>query len=159
MTNSLRLAFAACALLVSAQAWAEVYRCDGPDGRPVFVDRPCAGSVPTQRAPAAKAASMFTGNASFDLIRASALIDNMRTLGRDCEWALKVERNKSGACRAFMDKTSPTGELGVVGARLREITSGGLLADADAPELRRVNAGLRDVLRYREYAAAHMASR
>jgi hypothetical protein len=115
--------------------------------------------MPKQQAPSDRAAGMFTGDPAHDLIRASAMIDNMRTLGRDCEWTLKVERNKAGACRQFLDKTSPTGELGAVGARLSQLTHGGGLAPGDAPELRRINAMLKDILRYREFAAASMSNR
>lgn len=148
------------ALLAAAPCWAQqMNKCPGPDGTTVYSDKPCPGSAGRHQAPAQVVDALrFSGDAMSDLIKISALADNMRTLGRDCEWALKVDRRKSSVCRVFLDKLNPRGELGAISVRLQEVRSAGSMPREQAEEVARITRLLRDVLRHREFVVANMAN-
>lgn len=64
----------------------------------------------------------FSGMPESDLSWAASTMDKIRVLGRDCDWALRVDRNKvQGACVAFLAKMQPRGEFEQINARVVQV--------------------------------------
>lgn len=175
------LLLAALAAWLPAQA---VNKCTLPDGAVVYSDAPCpaaskeskalverpvpaplrAASAPRIEPPVSPPARVeFTGAPQMDLIRATALMDNIRLLGRDCEWALKVDESKMGACRQFLGKLQPGGEFEQIGARvlgvLKELQTDPPAAQQAAGDMRTLMRYTQDVARYKEFLLARLRTR
>lgn len=127
---------------------------------------PQAGPAPppaitpeVQRQMSKRETVQFSGNASMDLIKSSALLDNIKTLGRDCEWALKVDDSKMQKCRDFLFKLTPGGEYEQISNRVIEIGKDRKVLEENATEARRVLRHMQDIVRYKEFALANLKSR
>ncbi|MER2511293.1 MAG: hypothetical protein ABTQ25_02535, partial [Nitrosomonas ureae] len=98
------------------------------------------------------------GSRLSELIKASAILDNIRVIGRDCEWALKVTNDKT-KCKPFLEKLGPGGEWSQTTQLISEITSDKSHADDYLPELRRIKSTMEDVVRYKEFMLSNLGVR
>lgn len=185
------LAFTAALAAGCLPAYA-VNKCTMADGRVVYSDAPCPSasketaviepapppaaaarsrpaaalrplpSPATLAATAPPAKVMFSGTAQLDLVKATALTDNIRTLGRDCEWALKVDKSKMQVCVEFLNKLQPNGEFQQIGARvaevIRELKADPSAAQQSMSELRTLSRYTHDVVRYKEFLLANLGN-
>ena len=153
---------------------AQVNRCTGADGRVVYSDTLCPSSAkdsktivkPPEKAPARLSTGLapptrveFTGAAAMDYIKASALLDNIRTMGRDCEWALKVDERKLQDCVAFIGRLQPGGEFEQIGARLAELNTLPDNMKLAGAELPRILLHTQEIVRYKEFMFARLGLR
>lgn len=53
----------------------------------------------------------FSGLPQSDLSWSAATLDKIRMLGRDCDWALRVDKTKMQACVDFLTRMQPGGEF------------------------------------------------
>ena len=139
-----------------------------PDGKVVYSDLQCPASVsqsatiikgPTagigSRLPAPKKIE-FTGSPDIDFIKASALMDNIKTIGRDCEWALKVENSKIAVCAQFMDKLQPNGEFQQISDHVLYLMKDERSSSQSISELRTITRHMKDIGRYKEFLLANL---
>ena len=162
------------ALIFSSPAQADVYRCD-VQGKTTYQDRPC--HTGEQRALDARQARarqrqqemldaarnlpapepiVWNGSFQMDILKVSALLDNIRVLGRDCEWELKVMPEENKACQAFMRKLLPGGEYVQIGDKIQELLKDEIQARAHMAELATIKRHFEDITRYREFMMARM---
>jgi len=97
----------------------------------------------------------FNGNRLSELIKASAIMENIRVLGRSCEWALKVKTNMT-ECKPFIEKLGPGGEWAQTSELISEIVSDKSHADDYLPELRRIERIMQDVVRHKEFVLSNL---
>lgn len=160
-------------ILVTPPAHADVYRCKG-DGKTSYQDHPCRSGAQApmdaqarnrerQQALALSASTLpaaepiaWNGNFQMDIVKVSALLDNIRILGRDCEWELKVTPDDSKACSAFMRKLLPGGDYVQIGTKIQELLQDEAQARAYMAELERIRRHFEDITRYRDFTMARM---
>ena len=152
----------------STMASAQVHRCTMPDGKVVYSDTACTTSAkdaktlvkpPERSAPLAIASTArieFSGNPRTDYIKAGAILDSIRLLGRDCEWALKVDKKQMPKCAEFMTRLGPNGEFVQVTAHVSQLNKEGANAEQNTSELRRILSHMEDIVRYKEFALASL---
>lgn len=149
--------------LVSAQ----VNRCVGADGKVVYSDTACPNSSreartvqgvkPGYTPPAPKSERItFTGAHRTDYIKASALMDNIRILGRDCEWALKVDKSQVSICITFISKLGPGGQFSQITDHVSELNKDRAAAGQNIDELHALMRHMEAVVRYKEFALANL---
>ena len=167
------LVLAACC----AQPAAAVNKCTGKDGAVVYQDAPCSNAAASgakvktwsntpgdggQRLelPAPQPIK-WPGDPDTDAMRIEALLDSMRTQGRDCEWALKVTRGASIAqrCVPFMGMLQEGGDFTQVNDRLQQLTRDREWATKSLPTLRRCTSLMQDVVKQKELMMAHLGVR
>ena len=159
-------------LFVPLLTQAQVQKCVQTDGRTVYSDSPCPNSSresktivkkPTMAVasePRRKPAQVrFSGSPDVDYVKAGALMDNIRIMGRDCEWALKVERRQILKCADFIQELGPDGQYQQVTQRLDELNRDRENAARNIDELRRITAYMKDIVRYKEFALANLSNR
>lgn len=119
---------------------------------------PAVASVepPAQVPPPRKIA--FTGTTELDFIKASALMDNIQTIGRDCEWALKVDKSKIAACADFLGKLQPGGEFEQIGERVVEMLKDRPGLERSMDEARRLQRHMNSVIRYKNFMLANLGN-
>jgi hypothetical protein len=166
MQIAVRWVVVAALLLWTSVTWSQVQKCTGPDGRVVYSDRACpAGSAQTgvklapQGLPPVPDKVVFSGTPAVDYIKASALLENIRTLGRDCEWALKVDRRDLQSCSRFLAKLGPGGEYEQVTNKVSELNKSTADAGASVDELNRMLRIMPDIIRYKEFAIASLGGK
>ena len=147
---------------------AQVKKCTMPDGRVVYSDTPCPNTVTESKTvikgPTATTVApppptrriKFTGSPQTDLIKATALMDNIRLTGRDCEWALKVDKSKMSTCVTFMGKLQPSGEYQQISEHVSELIMDRAVAQQNIGELRTLTRYMQDVVRYKEFMLANL---
>jgi len=156
-------------------AWA-VNKCTGKDGAVAYQDAPCDGAAAAQQTvktwantPGESAgrpnlpvptAIEWLGSPDADHARADALLDAMRTQGRDCEWALKVTRGLSitQKCVPFMAALQEGGNFQQVNHRLQTLMANSQWAASALPALKRTNKLMEEVVRQKEIMMAHLAT-
>lgn len=170
----MKLCLAFTLLLFAVLAHAQVHRCTMPDGRVVYSDTACPNAAqdaktlqrpPTPPTPSPKslpppvplpAQLTFSGNPDLDYIKASALMDNIRIKGRDCEWALKVDKSKLADCKAFLEKLQPGGEFQQIGEQVTRLNADKASMERNAAELRILLQHTQAVVRYKEFVLANL---
>jgi len=167
-----RILVLSVACLWATGASAQVQKCTMPDGRIVYSDTACptssrdaavvikkpAATVPTDKLPPPVPVA-FTGTPATDYIKASALMDNIRVIGRDCEWALKVDNTKIQKCIEFMGKLQPGGEYEQVSQHVTELNKDPTVAQQSISELRTITRHMQDIVRYKEFMLANLGVR
>lgn len=98
----------------------------------------------------------FSGIAQTDYIKASAIMDNIRIIGQDCEWALKVDNAKMYKCVEFMGKLQPGGEFAQVSDYISELNKDRGIAEQSIGELRTINRHMQEIVRYKEFMLANL---
>lgn len=98
----------------------------------------------------------FSGSAQTDYIKASAIMDNIRIIGRDCEWALKVDNAKIHKCVEFMGKLQPGGEFTQVSDYISELNKDRGIAEQSVGELRTITRHMQEIVRYKEFMLANL---
>jgi hypothetical protein len=63
----------------------------------------------------------FSGLPESDLSLSISTMDKIRMLGRDCDWALRVDKAKMQACVDFMTRMQPQGEFDQISTRVRQV--------------------------------------
>jgi len=101
----------------------------------------------------------FSGNRRIELLKASAIIDNIRIIGRDCEWALKVNDKKISSCTKFINKLAPGGENEHVSSKIQELISDEKFVADNSHELRTIVRHMEDIVRYKEFMASNLGVR
>lgn len=101
----------------------------------------------------------FSGMPESDLSLAAAAMSKIRVLGRDCEWALQVDKTKMQACVEFLSRMQPKGEYDQITARVSQVlTYEPNAARAAAADLRKLNLHRDEALRYKATAMAKLGS-
>jgi hypothetical protein len=100
----------------------------------------------------------FSALPQSDISVAVSTMDKIRLLGRDCEWALKVDKGKMQACIDFLARVQPGGEVDQIRDRVAQVYR----YEPDAARLAREDlAKLRiyrdEVLQYKEIAMARLS--
>ena len=98
----------------------------------------------------------FSGVPDADYIKVSALLDNIRTLGRDCEWALKVDKQKKSDCVQFIQKLQPNGEYKQTFTRLTNLNADPENSRFAGAELPRILRHIQEIVRYKEFMLARL---
>jgi len=101
----------------------------------------------------------FSGTPIGDFLKASAILDSIRTTGRDCEWALKVDEKKMSACIEFLPKLQPGGDCQQATDKISELVKNHAFAEANVGELRAVTRIVTDIVKYKEFALARLGVR
>ena len=156
---------------------AAINKCTGKDGAVVYQDAPCPSAAASgekmrswSNTPGGDAGGLRTGPRSpqpikwpgtpdIDVLRIEALLDSMRTQGRDCEWALKVTRGASIAqrCVPFMGMLQEGGDFAQISDRLQQLLNDRDWAAKALPTIRRCASLMQDVVRQKELMLAHLA--
>lgn len=173
-------------LAVSAHG-AAMNRCTMPDGRIIYSDIACppdarAATVtaPTTTQPAPRPAAParpppppatidprplpppvrveFTGVPEVDYVKAQARLDNIRSLGWDCQWALKVDRSRLAVCRTFLEKLRSGGEYDQVTKRVMALNEDPKNMRASEAEVRKIYGLVKEIVRYKEFVIANLQS-
>ena len=149
-------------------AQAQVNRCTTFEGKIVYSDIPCPSTskdvkVIDKNRSASVELSMprpekviFSGVPQTDYIKASAMMDNIRVIGRDCEWSLKVDRSKRSTCLAFMSKLQPGGEYSQISDQVTFLNSDRATAEQNIEELRTLTSHMKEIVRYKEFMLANL---
>lgn len=140
-----------------------------PDGKVIYSDVACPEASQETRTIIKKAPTPsssiklpppepieFTGNPRTDYIKSTAIIDNIRIIGRDCEWALKVDKSKIQKCFEFMGKLQPGGEFQQVTDHVSMLNRDRKSAEQSMSEIRTMTRYMEDIVRYKEFMMASL---
>ena len=150
---------------------AQVNRCTMPDGKIVYSDAACPAaaadsktlikvtprSTPTDNSSAKKIE--FTDTPRTDYIKAGAILDNIRMLGRDCEWAIKVDKKQTYKCSEFLSRLGPKGELSQVTGHISKLNEDKKNAEQNSGELSRILRHMEEIVRYKEFVLASFGNK
>jgi hypothetical protein len=98
----------------------------------------------------------FTGASESDILKGTPLLDNIRILGRDCEWALKVDKSKMSSCIEFMGKLQPGGEFKQINDRMLEIMGDKKVAAENIDEFKSQIRHMKEIVKYKEFMLANL---
>ncbi len=93
----------------------------------------------------------FTGDGGIDILKASAIMENIRVLGRDCEWALKVDKTKISSCISFMGKLQPEGQYQQTTARVLEMIEDRTFTESNMPEINTIKNNMQAIVKHKEF--------
>lgn len=173
------LIFLLCVAGFAVPALAQVNRCKMPDGRVVYSDTECPSSSTDSKNLVKPAPREWTGGGSqsstagiqpgkmvqfsgtprTDYIKASALLDNIRVIGRDCEWALKVDKSQMQKCKNFLGRLSPNGEYSQIIDHVTMLNKDQSNMRENSGEIRSILRISEDIVRYKEFMLANLGVR
>lgn len=118
---------------------------------PATADAPPALEIPPPRR------LHFSALPQSDISLAVTTMDKIRLLGRDCEWALKVDKGKMQACVEFLARVQQGGEVDQIRDRVAQVYR----HEPDAARLARddlakLSSYRTEVLQYKEIAMARL---
>ncbi|MFZ5483506.1 MAG: DUF4124 domain-containing protein [Pseudomonadota bacterium] len=165
--------FILIAALIATPAWADMYKCVNGMGRVTFSDTPCGnGAIVLEKSnpPAMKNKQAderklpppkmieFPADNRMALIKASALLDNIKTLGWECQWALKVDK-KTGPCISFLEKIQAGGEASQIDDKVTQLMKNRAFVSANMAEFNLIRQHTEDIARYSEFMSAYLRNR
>jgi len=122
---------------------------------------PLPADAPLQLLPPRRTVE-FSGLPQSDLSLAAAAMEKIRVLGRDCEWALQVDRGKMQSCVDFLSRMQPKGEFDQINTRIIQVLTyepGAARTGAAADDLRKLQGRREEALRYKQIAMARLGGR
>lgn len=123
----------------------------GQQGAIAAAERPTLQIPPPRRV-------QFSGLPQSDLSWSAATLDKIRVQGRDCDWALRVDKTKMQACVDFLARMQPGGEFEQIRERvLLALRQEPGVARRSKQDLDKIEIFKREALDYQASAMANLS--